>query len=78
MASSLEYKVVAALFCFFSILFFEIDLQQTPSAVGGVKSMLRSLDIGRLSSYVGGLMIRPQTSIRHELAAYARDHGVVI
>lgn len=36
MASSLEYKVVAALFCFFSILFFEIDLQQTPSAVGGV------------------------------------------
>jgi len=53
-------------------------LSMAPSAVGGVKSMLRSLDIGRLSSYVGGLMTLPRTSIRHELAAYARDHGVVI
>jgi len=53
-------------------------LSMAPSAVGGVKSMLRSLDIGRLSSYVSGLMTVPQTSIRHELATYARDHGVVI
>jgi phosphotransferase system enzyme I (PtsP) len=53
-------------------------LSMAPSAVGGVKSMLRSLDIGRLSSYIGGLMTLSRTSVRHELAAYARDHGVVL
>jgi glutamine cyclotransferase len=35
MAPTLKYKFAAALFCFFSILFFEIDAQQAPSTAGG-------------------------------------------
>jgi phosphotransferase system enzyme I (PtsP) len=53
-------------------------LSMAPSSVGPIKAMLRSLDIGRLAAYLESLMDLPDTSIRRELSAYARDHGVVI
>ena len=53
-------------------------LSMAPSAVGPIKAMLRSLDIGRLSGYLNSLMDLPATSVRSELLAYARDHAVVI
>ena len=53
-------------------------LSMAPSSVGPIKAMLRSLDIGRLAVYLESLMDLPDTSIRRQLSAYARDHGVVI
>ena len=53
-------------------------LSMAPSSVGPIKAMLRSLDIGRLAVYLESLMVLPDTSVRRQLSAYARDHGVVI
>jgi len=54
------------------------SLSMAPSAIGPVKLMTRSLDVGRLRSYIADLIRHPHTSIRRELAAYGRDHGVAL
>jgi phosphotransferase system, enzyme I, PtsP len=54
------------------------NLSMTPSAIGPVKLMMRSLEIGPLRNYMAELLRLPHGSIRRELAAYARDHGVAL
>ena len=53
-------------------------LSLTPSEVGPVKAMLRSLDAGGLGNYLRGLLDLPDHSLRGRLQAYAQDHGVVL
>jgi phosphotransferase system enzyme I (PtsP) len=53
-------------------------LSMAPSAIGPVKTMVRSLDVRRLAVYVQGLAEQPGASVRRELAAYARDHGIAL
>lgn len=54
------------------------SLSMAPSAIGPVKLMMRSLELGPLRNYMSGLIRHPHTSIRQELMAYARDHGVTL
>ncbi|MFL5334509.1 MAG: phosphoenolpyruvate--protein phosphotransferase [Geminicoccaceae bacterium] len=54
------------------------NLSLTPSEVGPVKAMLRSLDAGRLHLYLKSLLDLPDHSLRGRLLAYAQDHGVVL
>ncbi|WP_328703003.1 phosphoenolpyruvate--protein phosphotransferase [Arenibaculum pallidiluteum] len=53
-------------------------LSMSPPAVGAVKTMIRSLDLGPLREYLEGLLDLPDHSLRDKLLAYARDHGVMI
>ncbi|MGH6962313.1 MAG: putative PEP-binding protein, partial [Dongiaceae bacterium] len=54
------------------------SLSMAPPAVGPVKMMIRSLDVGRLRAYLGGLLGLPAPSLRNKLAAFARDHSVAL
>ncbi|MFO1046766.1 MAG: putative PEP-binding protein [Geminicoccaceae bacterium] len=54
------------------------NLSLTPSEVGPVKAMLRSLDAAALGRYLRGLLDLPDHSLRGRLQAYAQDHGVVL
>jgi phosphotransferase system enzyme I (PtsP) len=53
-------------------------LSMAPSAIGPVKTMLRSLDIGQLQSYLAGRVAQGHGGLRRDLLAYARDHGVAL
>jgi phosphotransferase system enzyme I (PtsP) len=53
-------------------------LSMAPSAIGPVKTMLRSLDIGRLQTYMAGRIGLPHASLRRDLTSYAHDHGVAL
>jgi len=53
-------------------------LSMTPSAVGSIKAMVRSLDTTRLSHYLDTLYDLPDHSLRDRLFHYAKDHGVFI
>ena len=50
-------------------------LSLTATAVGPVKTMIRSLDAGALARYLDEIGERPDHSLRRRLEAYARDHG---
>jgi phosphotransferase system enzyme I (PtsP) len=52
------------------------NLSMTPSDVGPVKAMLRSLRCGRLATYLRQLLDLPDRSLRVRLHNYALDHGV--
>jgi phosphotransferase system enzyme I (PtsP) len=52
------------------------DLSMTPSDIGPVKAMLRSLRCGQLAGYLGQLYDLPDHSVRVRLHHYALDHGV--
>lgn len=52
------------------------QLSMTPSDVGPVKAMLRSLRCGRLGNYLRQLYDLPDHSLRARLHHYALDHGV--
>jgi phosphotransferase system enzyme I (PtsP) len=54
------------------------NLSVTPSEVGPVKAMLRSLDAARLGQYLRQLLDLPDHSLRGRLQAYAHDHEVVL
>jgi phosphotransferase system enzyme I (PtsP) len=54
------------------------SLSMAPSAIGPIKLMMRSLDVGPLRDYIAGLVNHPHASLRQELTAYARDHGVAL
>ncbi|HYF16766.1 MAG TPA: phosphoenolpyruvate--protein phosphotransferase, partial [Ramlibacter sp.] len=54
------------------------SLSMAPPAVGEVKSMLRSLDVGGLADYMQSLCGLSDHSVRGRLKAFARDHGVLI
>ncbi|MCP4329161.1 MAG: phosphoenolpyruvate--protein phosphotransferase [Alphaproteobacteria bacterium] len=53
-------------------------LSMPASAIGPVKAMVRSLDLGRVESEVLGLLTRPDHSVRHALRSLAVAHGVHI
>ena len=53
-------------------------LSMAGTAIGPVKMMIRSLDVGRLESYLDEIAGRPDHSLRSKLEAHARDHGVVL
>jgi len=54
------------------------NLSMTPSAVGPVKTMIRSLDLGRLETYLTGIQGSAAGSLRGRLRAFARDHSVAL
>ena len=53
-------------------------LSMSAAAIGPVKAMVRSLDIGTLEDFVGRMLGSGEPSLRNRLAGYARDHDVVI
>ncbi len=53
-------------------------LSMTGTAIGPVKSMVRSLDAAAIAEYVGEIGTRPDHSLRPKLESYARDHGIVL
>ena len=53
-------------------------LSMSAAAIGPVKAMVRSVDIGTLEDFVGRLIGAGEHSLRNRLAGYARDHDVVI
>jgi phosphotransferase system enzyme I (PtsP) len=53
-------------------------LSLTASALGPVKTMIRSLNTGEAAGYLGEIGGRPDHSLRHRLEAYARDHAVAL
>ncbi|MDE0702088.1 MAG: phosphoenolpyruvate--protein phosphotransferase [Rhodospirillaceae bacterium] len=53
-------------------------LSMSAAAIGPVKAMVRSLDVGRLEDFAGRLLGAGEHSLRNRLAGYARDHDVVI
>jgi phosphotransferase system enzyme I (PtsP) len=53
-------------------------ISMSPAAVGPVKMMVRSLDVGHLSEFMKGLYERPDASVREHLQAYADEQGIAI
>jgi len=54
------------------------SLSVSASALGAVKTMIRSLDVGAAADYLDEIGERPDHSLRQRLAAFARDHGVAL
>ncbi len=54
------------------------SLSMAAPAVGPVKTMLRSLDVGTLVGFLDWIRRFPDHSYRDRLAAFARDHGVAV
>ena len=53
-------------------------LSMAPTAIGPVKTMIRSLDAGALARYLDEIADRPDHSLRRWFEAYARDHAVAL
>jgi phosphotransferase system enzyme I (PtsP) len=53
-------------------------LSLATTAIGPVKTMLRSLDAGALARYLAEIGDRPDHSLRRRLEAFARDHAVAV
>jgi phosphotransferase system enzyme I (PtsP) len=53
-------------------------LSLTATAIGPVKTMIRSLDAGDATRYLDEIGGRPDHSLRRRLEAYARDHAVAL
>jgi phosphotransferase system, enzyme I, PtsP len=53
-------------------------LSMAGQAIGPVKAMIRSLDVARAAAYVAEIGSRSDHSLRSKLAAYARDHAVIL
>ena len=47
-------------------------------SIGPVRQMIRSIDLSLLTPYVMDVMSRGGGGMRAKLAAFARDHGVMI
>ncbi|MHA1568725.1 MAG: phosphoenolpyruvate--protein phosphotransferase [Alphaproteobacteria bacterium] len=54
------------------------SLSMTPTALGEVKSMVRSLDLGVAGNYVRSLLDLADHSLRGKIRSFALDHGVSI
>jgi phosphotransferase system enzyme I (PtsP) len=54
------------------------SLSMPPSAVGPIKAMIRSLDVGKLQEFIAYINREPTPSIRPQLERFAKDHGVEI
>jgi phosphotransferase system enzyme I (PtsP) len=53
-------------------------LSMSPTAIGPVKEMLRSLDAAEVAAFLDTLVGLPDASLRGRLAAFARDRGVIV
>jgi len=53
-------------------------LSVTATAIGPVKTMIRSLDAGAFAQYLDEIGKRPDRSLRGRLEAYANDHAVAL
>jgi phosphotransferase system enzyme I (PtsP) len=53
-------------------------LSMAPSSVGPVKTMIRSLQLAPLEQFLATLETASDHSLRDKLAAFARDHDVII
>ncbi len=53
-------------------------LSAAPAAIGGLKTMIRSLDVAALTQYLELLCAGEQKSVRDSLKAFARDRGVAL
>jgi len=54
------------------------SLSMSPPSVGPVKTMLRSLDVGRLREYLLSLTRCSDHTLRDRLRAFAKDHSILI
>jgi len=54
------------------------SLSMSPPAIGPVKVMLRSLDVGLTSGFIRSLLGNHDHSLRLRLEAFAKDHGIMI
>jgi phosphotransferase system enzyme I (PtsP) len=54
------------------------SVSMTPSAIGPVKSMVRSLDVAIVSHYLESLYELPDHSVRSKLSDFARDHQIAL
>jgi phosphotransferase system enzyme I (PtsP) len=53
-------------------------LSMTATAIGPVKTMIRSLDTAAVAGYIDEIATRPDHSLRPRLEAYARDHNIAL
>jgi signal transduction protein with GAF and PtsI domain len=53
-------------------------LSAAPVAIGGLKTMIRSVDAAALSDFVELLCTSEQKSVRATLRAFAADRGVAL
>jgi phosphotransferase system enzyme I (PtsP) len=53
-------------------------LSMAATAIGPVKTMIRSLDAGAIAAYLEEIGSRPDHSLRPKLEAYARDHDIAL
>lgn len=54
------------------------SLSVSASAIGPIKAMIRSVELADLTSYLQYLLGSSEPSVRHWLAAYAKDHEIAI
>jgi phosphotransferase system enzyme I (PtsP) len=54
------------------------SISVSAAAIGPLKAMIRSMDIGELSRYLDYVTTLPEPSSRGWIANYARDHGIII
>ena len=54
------------------------NLSVSASSIGPLKAMIRSVTLAELGDYMRYLASLSEPSVRHWLAAYARDHGVEV
>lgn len=54
------------------------NLSVPPAAIGPLKAMIRSLSLQEVTQLVNTHADLPEASIRHMLAQYAKEHGVVV
>mgnify|MGYP003347766411 CR=1 FL=1 len=54
------------------------SLSMSPPAIGPVKVMLRSLDVGLTSGFIRSLLSSHDHSLRSRMEAFAKDHGILI
>lgn len=53
-------------------------LSMAPPAIGPLRAMVRSLDLGQLKAYMAALGAQRGPDMRSSLRAFARDHGVAL
>jgi len=53
-------------------------LSMASTAIGPVKTMIRSLDAAAVAGYLDEISSRPDHSLRLRLEAYAQDHNIAL
>lgn len=53
-------------------------LSMSPGAIGPVKAMVRSLDLGEATKFLSSMLTRPDRPLRETLRLFAADHAVEI